>query len=234
MVSSHINNSFQAVLTPPSGIGPLPPYHFSWEDFWFQTPELGSSCSLWPQSPQAFAALGAWMWDGLIGQISPGMYSLSVYREPCCQWGSTVLPLIVACCIEFLSHAQLFLLETLTDPFQSIDSISASTAKCHLGRQGLCLTDLCYLLSYLHFYCCNKASWPRQLLEERVHLGLWFQQFRVSDNGERWQTAVDLVAGATAKGSHLEHKAEKANSKWHGSLSSQSLLSCDVLSPIRL
>lgn len=122
------------------------------------------------------------MWAGLIGPTYPGMHALWYLQGVLLSAGSTVLPLIVICCVEFLSYAQLCLLETLTDPFQSTDSISASIANHLLGRQGPPLTDLGYLLSYLHFYCSNKASRPRHLLEESL---FGFRQVRVNDSGER-------------------------------------------------
>jgi hypothetical protein len=71
----------------------------------------------------------------------------------------------------------------------------------------------------LRFHRCDKTQWPRQFIEERVCLGLWFQR----DESLSWQEVEDLapaqvtVAGMVAKQQTCSHvlntnyKAERAN-----------------------
>lgn len=52
----------------------------------------------------------------------------------------------------------------------------------------------------LNFCCFDKTLCPRELIEERDHLGLWVQRNKTPS----WQQASDMVAGV-----HISTKQKK-------------------------
>lgn len=81
---------------------------------------------------------------------------------------------------------------------------------------------LLYIVCSFLFCCNDKTPWPKQLVEERVYLGLWFQEVSVGLGRETWQKAASLTRMPKAQIFNHNQEAEGMNWGYHIVLKPQS------------
>lgn len=83
------------------------------------------------------------------------------------------------------------------------------------------------------FYCYDKTSWPKQLEEDRVYLGLWLE----GDKGPSWQGIILSSARHGCRNMKLTFQplawSRESNWKWSGEFRLRKTVSSDILLPIK-
>lgn len=116
-----------------------------------------------------------------------------------------------------------------TSEKEQVSDVAALTYMCRLSQAYYSQERIAQNPSIVVIlsYCWDKTPRPRQFIEERVYLGLWFQRVK-NPSLSQWEGMAagnkhgSWISKLRAHPLKFKHEAERANRKWIESLNTQS------------